>query len=218
MLYVCAERLHVLPKLLGVPTKVLQLAPELLRVAPELLKVEAETVTMPPNCPKRPLTELGDKARDEPLIATRFEERNGIVSADGHWLAYTSDSSGRLEVYVRPFPDIGKGLWQVSTSGGDQALWAPDGRELFYRTPDGAIMAVQIDVAAGKWNAGPPAPLARAGYFTGNPFWASRQYDIARDGRRFIVLKEAAPAEASTPAISPVQNWFEELKRLVPTN
>jgi hypothetical protein len=89
---------------------------------------------------------------------------------------------------------------------------------LFYRTPDGAIMTVQVDVAAGKWNTGPPTPLVRASYFTGNPSWVSRQYDVTRDGRRFIVLKDAVSAEAPTPAILLVQNWFDELKRLVPTN
>jgi hypothetical protein len=104
----------------------------------------------------------------------------------------------------------------VSTSGGDQPLWASDGRELFYRAEDGAIMAVRIDAADAGWNAGPPTPLVSPGYFTGNPFWVSRQYDVTRDGRRFVVIKEAVPDETPTRALVLVQNWSEELKRLVP--
>ena len=66
-----------------------------------------------------------------PLLETTFGERNTEVSPDGRWLAYESDESGQLEIYVRPFPDVdGGGLWQVSTGGGTQPLWVRSGREL----------------------------------------------------------------------------------------
>jgi serine/threonine-protein kinase len=164
------------------------------------------------------LMTLGNPNRDESLIATRFEERNGVVSHNGAWLAYASDSSGQLEVYVRPFPDVSNGQWQVSTSGGDQPLWSRDGSELFYRAADGAIMAARVDLADGRWNATAPNVVVPKGYFTGNPFWVSRQYDVTGDGRRFFVIKEPIPEDVSSPALLLIQNWSEELKRLVPTD
>ena len=93
--------------------------------------------------------------RVRPLIQTPFIERNGVVSPDGRWLAYESDNdSGRLEIYVRPFPDVKAGLWQISTDGGRRPLWAPGGRELFYVAPDRALMAVPVDGRGTTWSHG----------------------------------------------------------------
>jgi Tol biopolymer transport system component len=78
----------------------------------------------------------------KPLVATRFDERGGVVSPDGRWLAYESNRSGEYEIWVQPFP-AGDGLWQVSAAGGVQPLWARNRQELFYVAPDGALMAVQ---------------------------------------------------------------------------
>ena len=69
----------------------------------------------------------------KPLLQEKYHETQPQISPDGRWMAYVSDESGKSEVYVRPFPDVDKGKWQVSTSGGDSPLWSPDGRELFYR-------------------------------------------------------------------------------------
>ena len=80
--------------------------------------------------------------RVEPLLETRFDERGGIVSPDGQWLAYESNSSGRYEIYVRPFPNVGDGQWQVSNAGGVQPLWARNGQELIYVSLTGALMRV----------------------------------------------------------------------------
>ena len=73
---------------------------------------------------------LSQDAKPRPLLRTRFNEYQPRLSPDGRWLAYVSDESGRDEVYVRPFPEVDKGKWQVSTSGGVYPLWSPDGREL----------------------------------------------------------------------------------------
>ena len=75
---------------------------------------------------------LDGTRRVTPLLQTKFDERNGIVSPDGRWLAYESNSSGPTEIYVRPFPKIGDGQWLVSTAGGTRPLWARSGKELFY--------------------------------------------------------------------------------------
>ena len=70
-----------------------------------------------------------------------FIERNGEVSPDGRWLSYESNESGQFRIYVRPFPAVDQGRWQVSTDGGRQPLWARNGRELIYMTPTGRSWA-----------------------------------------------------------------------------
>ena len=152
-----------------------------------------------------------------PLLETRFEERGGVLSPDDRWLAYESNSSGTFEVYVRPFPNVGDGQWQVSTGGGVQALWSHDGRELFYIAPDGALMVVAVSPAGNAWRAGAPATLSERPYYTGGDNFVSRHYDITADGKRFIMVKEAFGDQAgNTQNLVVVQNWTEELKRLVP--
>jgi serine/threonine-protein kinase len=134
-------------------------------------------------------------------------------------LAYESDQSGQLEVYVRPFPGVGDGQWQVSTGGGSRPLWARDGRELFYVGPDGALMGVPVDARATMWRAGTPLRIVEGRYFTGSGALLSRSYDISPDGRRFVMIKPGGGDGAIAPAqIVIVKNWFEELKRLVPSN
>src|SRR4029453_700447 len=79
--------------------------------------------------------ELNGPHRVTPLVQSPAIERNGMVSPDGRWLAYESNESGRFEISVRPFPDVNRGHWQVSTSGGTRPLWAPGGQELVYVSP-----------------------------------------------------------------------------------
>ena len=67
------------------------------------------------------------------------------ISPDGRWLAYTSDETGRPEVYVRTFPDPNQGKWQISTSGGDQARWRRDGKELYFMASDKRLVVVPIE-------------------------------------------------------------------------
>ncbi len=92
------------------------------------------------------------------LVRTSFQEDVGEISPDGRWLAYQSDSSGRREIYVRPFPDVGGGQWLVSTSGGVEPLWARNGRELFYRGANDAVMSVPIE-SRSTWAAGTPRQI-----------------------------------------------------------
>ncbi len=134
----------------------------------------------------------------------------GMFSPDGHWIAYTSDESSRLEVYVQPFPGPG-GKWQISTEGGIEPVWARNGRELFYRNGE-QMMAVDIATQP-SFSAGTPYML-----FEGESRSQAQgppSYDVSPDGQRFIMIK-ADEEEANQ--INIVFNWFEELKRLVPTN
>ncbi len=164
----------------------------------------------------------GSSAEVRPLVQTRFEERNGIVSPDGRWLAYESNASGRLEVYVRPFPNAAEGQWQVSTAGGGQPVWARTGAELFYFALDGTLMAVPVEVRSAAWNAGVPAKILDARYFTGGlgAVTLGRTYDVSPDGRRFLMIKQgdAGNQTAAPQQIIVVQNWDEELRRLVPVD
>ena len=112
--------------------------------------------------------------RVTPLLQTKFDERNGIVSPDGRWLAYESNSSGPFEIYVRPFPNVGGGQWQVSTAGGTQPLWARSGKELFYVGADGALLRVPVEASGATWNAGTPMKLLEGRYYTGAGTLAAR--------------------------------------------
>ena len=78
------------------------------------------------------------------LLQEKNNELEPQISPDGRYVAYQSDESGKGEIYVRTFPDVNKGKWQVSSSGGNSPLWSPDGRELFYRSGD-ATMAVEVE-------------------------------------------------------------------------
>jgi len=161
---------------------------------------------------------LDGTRRVTPLVQSRSIERNGIVSPDGRWLAYEANDSGRFEIFVRPFPDVNTGRWQVSTAGGTRPLWSRSQEELVYVSPDGALMGV--GVARGpSWAASAPALLVKAGYYT-NPGDIGRTYDMALDAQRFLLIKEERRSDEPDPStgIVVVQNWFEELKRLVPVN
>jgi len=151
-----------------------------------------------------------------PLVQTTFQEINGEISPDGRWLAYQSNESGRDEIFVQPFPDVGGGRWQISTGvGGTRPLWARSGRELFYLTPTGVLMRVPIEPTA-SFAAGTPAKLLDGRYHFEEP---GRTYDVSPDGRRFLMIKsgDGSDKTAAPANLIVVQNWVEELKRLVPS-
>ena len=152
-----------------------------------------------------------------PLVQSKFEKRNGIVSPDGRWLAYDSNSSGATEVYVRPFPNVDGGQWQVSTAGGKMPLWARSGKELFYVSGDGALLRVPVEASGATWDAGTPMKLLERGYYAPSGY-VGRTYDVSPDGQRFLMIKALeTDASAAPPALIVVQHWDEELKRLAPT-
>ena len=144
------------------------------------------------------------------FLSTSANEVNSMFSPDGRWLAYTSNESGRVEVYVRPFPGPG-GKWQISTEGGDHPFWARDGRELFYINGN-KVLAVEITPGSGL-TAGVPQLLFERNELLGG--YTSRG-DVSLDGQRFLMIQPAESADIATQ-INVVLNWFEELKRLVPT-
>ena len=168
----------------------------------------------PPQADIGMLSMEGDHAR-KPLLQEKHYEAGPKISPDGQWMAYSSNRSGKSEVYVRPFPDVNKGQWQVSTSGGDTPLWSPDGRELFYRSGD-AAMGVPVDTEP-VFKPGKPTVLFRGKFH--QPVLGQTYWDISPDGKRFLTLKDAAstPSAAAGPRkINIVLNWLEELKQRVP--
>ncbi len=155
----------------------------------------------------------GEDTEAMPLLNSPFMEFLAELSPDGRWIAYTSDESGQFEVYVRSFPDLGS-KWQVSTGGGIEPAWSPDGTELFYRDVHGLkLMAVDV-VLEPELQPGQPRLLFE-GSFVQTP-WYGRNYDVAPDGQSFVMIQQnmAGIAEAR---LHLVLNWLEEVKQLVPT-
>ncbi|MSO83528.1 MAG: hypothetical protein EXQ53_09585 [Acidobacteria bacterium] len=156
---------------------------------------------------------IDGERRHVPLIQARFNERNGEIPPNGRWIAYQSIESGKLEVYVRPFPDVESGRWQISTAGGVTPAWAPNGRELFYVAEDGRLMAVEVRTQNG-FAAGVPRVILDGGFYQGTQ---TRSYDVSRDGTRFLLIESPdIGSQADTAAMTVVLNWAEELKRLLP--
>jgi|TARA_Y100000310_G_scaffold200121_2_gene200134 serine/threonine-protein kinase len=152
---------------------------------------------------------LRDEPRADLLLQTDFDVRDAALSPDGRWLAYMSNESGRSEIYVRTYPDVHGGRWQVSTSGGGQPRWGPDGTELFYLSL-GGMMAVPVKTDPTFEPGNPKVLFDTAPY----AYSVSRNYDIAPEGDRFLMIKVIS---SPGPQLVMVLNWFDELERLVPT-
>ena len=144
------------------------------------------------------------------LLASEHDERNATLSPDGKWMAFESDLSGRPEIYVRPFPDVDSGRWPLSTEGGSEALWSPAGKEVFFVSADGKLMTVPVDTSR-TFTAGKPVPLFDVStYFFGG---AGRNYDVSRDGKRFVMVKNPVTGgNRLSPPITIVLNWASELR------
>ena len=148
--------------------------------------------------------EVGVEAR--PYLRTRFNEYHGRFSPERspRWVAYTSDESGRDEVYVQAFPEP-RGKFQISTGGGSFPEWSPDGRELYYVSADDKLMAADLKLAADSVTPSKPRDLFAVTVGGGN----TQPYTVAPDGKRFLVL---TPAGGSQP-LEVVVNWPALLKK-----
>jgi eukaryotic-like serine/threonine-protein kinase len=152
---------------------------------------------------------LDGERKPRTFLGTAFNESTPMISTDGRWLAYSSNESGRFEVYVQPFPEGGE-KFQISTGGGTDPMWSHKGRELFYRDAN-KMMAVPVQTA-GHFLAGNPVQLFEARYegmeLAGVP---AGSYDISADDQRFLMVKSGAVLPPTQ--INVVINWFEDLKR-----
>ena len=154
-------------------------------------------------------------AAPEGLVETPFEEWNGEISPDGRFIAYQSEESGQSEVYVRPSDGAANARWQVSSGGGAEPVWTRAGRELIYRGAAQRLTAVPTETSGPAFRSGRPSTL---GITVESIGVAWRSYDVSADGQRFLVMKTLAERQPDTSSAGfvIVQNWFEELKRLVP--
>ena len=159
---------------------------------------------------------LPNDGRQQPraVLQTLAVEYNATFSPDGRFLAYTSHESGQPEIYAQPFPSTGA-KWQISTGGGQEVVWARDGDELFYRD-ETKMMAVEVSTQ-------PTFRMGHAQQLFDGPSRVGTlnnvaEYDVAGNGKRFLMIQEAERESSEENHVSVVLNWFEELERLVPTD
>ncbi len=141
-----------------------------------------------------------------PLLADpNYNDMGPALSPDGRWLAYTSDETGRSEVYVRPFPKVRDGRWPVSANGGSEPKWSHSGRELFYRAADGGFIATEL-------KPGPTfASATQERLFDASEFQSSSKhhaYAVAPGDDRFLFFRQ----QSGSASLVMVEHWFEELK------
>ncbi|HJZ73819.1 MAG TPA: protein kinase [Vicinamibacterales bacterium] len=154
----------------------------------------------------------------KPLLETEAAEVAPVISPDGAWIAYSSNRTGRYEIYVEQFPGLGD-RQMLSTNMGIEPLWSPDGREVFYRSLNGRqFLSVRFDAKSGRPQ-GSPTVLFEGAYASYLGGFRLRAYDVTPDGKRFVMLKELpGTGRGLAPnQFSVVLNWLDELKQRVPT-
>ena len=159
-----------------------------------------------------------DDRPPEILVETEFVERNAELSPDGRWLVYQSNETGGYEVWVVPFSDARLGRrTQLTFDGGTRPMWSGKGDEIFYLAEDSRMMAVPVRAGATLERLGNPVELFRGPY--GVPY-LSRYYDYSPRHDRFLMVRLGVGGDSDSTQLDLVlvQNWYEELKRLVPTD
>lgn len=163
------------------------------------------------------VVEMADRL-PRPIVQSRFAEGSPKFSPDGRWIAYTSNESGRNEIYVQPYPGPGPKL-QISNAGGADTVWNPSGGELFYRNGD-KMMVVAVKTSP-TLTASPPKVLWEGHYSHGTssscgpPGPTSSNYDVTPDGKRFLMIRDR-DQDANPNAIRVVLRWSQELERIAP--
>ena len=156
------------------------------------------------------LLPLDPKGPARPLLPEVKGQISDVeLSPNGRWIAYESNESGRFEIYVRPFPEVDGGRWQLSSNGGAHPLWSRNGRELFFIAADGMLTSVPIQPGQ-TFEHGKPAALFPAGQYYVN---VARNYEVAPDGSRFLFIKNAQTEVR--PSITVVTNWIDEVQARV---
>jgi len=135
--------------------------------------------------------------------------RNAQFSPDGKWVAYASNETGKWEIYVTSFPEA-RGRWQVSSGGGEQPRWRGDGRELFFLSLDGKVMAAPVTTGA-NFDAGTPVALFQSTPRQPVLVFDFFVYDVSRDGQRFLINTQVKQAESAPMSV--ILNWPAKLNR-----
>jgi dipeptidyl aminopeptidase/acylaminoacyl peptidase len=147
----------------------------------------------------------------EAFLRTEFKERNAAFSPDGRWLAYASDETGEMKVYVRPFPDSG-GKWQVSVEHASHPEWSADGKRLYFRW-DTALFVADVSAEAGRFRVGKPRTIGEDAVH-GHLFF--KPYSVAADESRIITMAATDARDEKPNYQTLVVNWFDELRRRAP--
>jgi len=157
---------------------------------------------------------VGRDTVPQPLIATPYDEMSMRLSPNGRWIAYQSDETGRMEVFVRPFPDVGSGKVQVSSDGGTGPLWSRDGREFYYLRRDETMMAVPVGTDGAVRPGAQRELFRRSGPLTALNAQYYTPWDITRDGR-FVMTRAVTGAESQPPTLVVIENWLDEIRAMV---
>ena len=144
----------------------------------------------------------------QPVVATPFSEYHPALSPDGKWAAYASNESGTNEVYVRPFPEVGGGRWQVSNGGGSQPVWSPDGRELFFLDASARLTAARVQTTPTFSVDGLTTLFDASGYIL-DAFHQS--YEVTPDGRFFIFANPRRQVAGRGPRVVWAEHWFTDI-------
>jgi len=145
----------------------------------------------------------------KPLLQAKWTVRNAQFSPDGRWVAYASNETGSMEIYVSAFPTA-NGKWQVSSAGGQEPRWRQDGKELFYLSAEGKMMAVKVKTGA-SFEADSPVALFqthRRQPVSAQDFFS---YDVSGDGQRFLIATRVD--EANAAPLSVLLNWASEMEK-----
>ena len=144
----------------------------------------------------------------KPLVHTDYDNYGAVISPDGKWMAYVSNESRQSEVYVRPFPSVDSARWTISVSGGAEPMWSRDGKELFFRAANDAMMAVPVSFTSG-FQAGTPVKLFAAPHMLSEE--RHHSYSVAPDNQKFLMIRNS---ERNAQTLGVVVNWGVEIKRL----
>jgi len=145
------------------------------------------------------------------LLGTQFDESDASFSPDGRWVAYRSNASGRMEIYVRPFvaagPALGEGQWQVSRDGAiaQRPKWSNDGKEILFLGPNYTMMAVEVNGSGAGFQMGTPQQLFTVPVAAG--------WDVTADGQRFLMSVPPGIGQQTQTPITVVLNWQADLKK-----
>jgi len=170
------------------------------------------------------LLEMTGERTATSLIESPSRKETAKFSPDGRWLAYSSTENGGHEIFVQPFPDLGRGKWQVSTRGGREPRWRGDGKELFYLDPDGNLMSVELAIEGDRFEPGQPQRLFNVGFpLPGGDTLPNYFYAVTADAQRFLINEplpdsmsaplDAGGGAAGAPVLHVVVNWAAELGR-----
>jgi Tol biopolymer transport system component len=155
--------------------------------------------------------------KPEGFLRTPFNEYEPAFSPDGRWIAYSSDESSRMEVYVLPFPSGPGGKWQISNAGGGRPIWSRSGRELFFETPENRIMVAAYTAKGDSFAS--EKPRLWSGVQINDPGTSFWNLDLDPDGKRFVVFPRPQDTreQKGSVHVTVLLNFFDELRRRVPT-